>query len=275
MTLHSNQLDLSIALERHEAEAWRCFAASAANTVGNPLGAISESRHIVPLTAMTSINFAGFNRVIGLGVGNTPSITDIDDILAFFETHNQTRFAIEMVPNTTPPDLEQLLLLRGFHPDPLTIVKSWRTITDLPERRIGVPVVVLGVGQADDWSKLHRSVREAPRMFGQWFSAAFGHPSFVHLGVYDGDELVAGAAMFVSDGLAWCGFAATLETHRGRGLQTAIAIERFYLARDLGCHTAHVENDPDTDQGPCVALRNMRNIGFQLLYEKKNLLSPN
>jgi len=274
VTLDNNPLEISIALERHEAEAWRCFAASAARQANNPLGAVSEASHIVPLTAMTAINFAGFNRVIGLGIGNSPSNNDIDDILEFYESRGQTRFSIEMVPSTTPPDLKQQLVRRGFHPAPLTIVKSWRPLSELPERRLSVPVVVLDDEQAGDWAKLHRSVREAPRMFGPWFSGAFGHPSFVHLGVFDGNELVAGAAMFVSDGLAWCGFSATLESHRGRGLQTAIAIDRFYRARDLGCHTAHVENDPDTDEGPCIALRNMRNIGFRFLYEKINLLSP-
>jgi len=265
---------LAATLEGHEAEMWRTFAAAAARIPDNPLGAVSDDQHIVPLTAMTALNFAGFNRVIGLGTGNSPSPEDIDDILGFYAAHDQTRFTFELVPDTTPPDLVNQLHKRGFEDAEPTIVKSWRYLDDLPGRTDGVQVVMLDAHQADDWSRLHRAVRSAPRMLSPWFSAGFGAPGFHHLGVYDGQELVAGAAMFLTGDLMWCGFSATLESHRSRGLQKAIAIERFYVARDRGCRIAHVENDPDTPAGPSVALANMRKIGFHFLYEKTRLLSP-
>jgi hypothetical protein len=273
MEIHDDLFELAVALEHHEAEVWRRFALAASQIPDNPLGAVSDTAHIVPLTAMKSFNFASFNRVIALGVGNEPSSSDIDEIVNFYASHDQTNFEVELVPVTTPPDLGEQLLSRGFRPDPLTIVKSWRGVDHLPDRS-DVPLTLLGPQHAQDWSQLHRRAREVPRMFAPWFSATFGDPLFQHMGVFDDGQLVAAGALLASDGLAWCGFSVTLQSHRGRGLQTALAIESLHVARELGCHTVHVENDPDTPESRSVSLSNVRKFGYHFLYEKTKYLSP-
>ena len=272
--MQTDEVELAVTIERHEARVWAAFAVAAATLPGNPLGAVCDDQHAVPLTAMTSLNFAGFNRVISLGMGNEATTTDLDDIVDFYGSLGQSRFGVEITPWATPSRLGDWLFDRGFRPAELSIVKSWRPLDELPNRNESVNVVVLNESHADDWSALHRQVRGVPRMIGPWFSAGFHAEGFVHFGVYDDDELVAGAAMYVSNGLMWKGFSATLTSHRGRGLQKAISIELLHAARELGCHTAHIESDPDTKDQVCISLLNMKKIGFRVLYERQNYLSP-
>ena len=267
--MDQNAQEIAALVEDHEAQSWLAFARAAAAQPDNPMGAVAEEHHAVPLTAMTAVNFSAMNKVIGLGVNREVSDQELDDVEQFFARHGQTRFSIEVAPTQGNESLESRLLQRGYTPLELGMAKSWRSLDDLPPRREGYDVRHLSADDAGAWSLLHRRVRNMPRMFGAWFTAGFGDDNFHHFGVFDGDTLVAGAAMYVTEGLMWCGFSATLEEARGRGLQTAIVIERFYWARGLGARIAHVENESGSPGRPGVALHNMHKLGFHTLYQRR------
>jgi hypothetical protein len=97
-----------------------------------------------------------------------------------------------------------------------------------------------------------------------------GRPGWTHYLGFDGELPVAAGAMYVIDDIAWLGFGATLESHRGRGGQSAIFHRRLADARTLGCRLAFTETGPDSDEEPNHSYRNMVRLGFQLGYHRPN-----
>ncbi|MEQ1872932.1 MAG: GNAT family N-acetyltransferase [Ilumatobacteraceae bacterium] len=78
----------------------------------------------------------------------------------------------------------------------------------------------------------------------------------------NGEPAACGSLNLV-DGVGWLGGAATLATHRGRGLQQALLAYRLHLALKLGCDFAACTAVPDGQSA-----RNLERLGFQLLYSQ-------
>lgn len=264
---------LQSVIEGHEAEAWFAFAASASRQQSNPMGAVALRGTRVLMTAMTAVNFAGLNRVIGLGVGSPATTDDILEIEEFYGSLNQTRFTIDVAPTIHSDQLISVLRERGYRQLDQTVVKSWHPLNDVPFPRGGPEVVLLDTEYKDQWSRLHRRVRQTPRLFGHWFVAGFDDPRFFHWGIVEDGVLLAGAAGYLSDRLLWCGFSATLPEARGRGFQTLLARERLRFSQERECYLAHVENDPDTSASASIGLHNMKKVGYQVLYERAQFVS--
>ena len=77
--------------------------------------------------------------------------------------------------------------------------------------------------------------------------------------------------MFVTEGVAWLGFGATLEEARGRGGQSAMFATRLADARAQGCRWAVTETGEETEEEPVNhSYRNMLRSGFRLAYARRN-----
>ena len=95
-------------------------------------------------------------------------------------------------------------------------------------------------------------------------------PGWTHYLGFDGDAPVAAGAMYRIGDVAWFGFGATVESHRGRGGQSAIFHRRMADARADGCRIAITETGPDMLEQPNSSLHNMVRLGFQLAYHRPN-----
>ena len=84
------------------------------------------------------------------------------------------------------------------------------------------------------------------------------------------DEPAACAAMFLHDGLAEFGIAATLEPARGRDCQTALLHRRIVDAATAGCHTLFVETGERTPGRPSTSYGNILRAGFEEAYLRPN-----
>jgi hypothetical protein len=74
------------------------------------------------------------------------------------------------------------------------------------------------------------------------------------------------AAMFVHDGIAEFGIAATLEPARGRGCQLALLRRRILDAAAAACHTLFVETGERKPDRPSGSYRNILRAGFEEAY---------
>jgi GNAT superfamily N-acetyltransferase len=83
-------------------------------------------------------------------------------------------------------------------------------------------------------------------------------------------EAAACAAMFVQDGIAELGIAATLEPARGRGCQTALLHRRIADAGAVGCHTLSVKTGERTPGRPSTSYGNILRAGFEEAYLRPN-----
>ena len=89
-----------------------------------------------------------------------------------------------------------------------------------------------------------------------------------HLLACEGDQAIAGAALFAVDGAAWLGHAHTREGFRRRGAQQALLAERIRLAAAAGATLLTTETAPDWPDLPRESLRNVARAGFRIAYER-------
>jgi hypothetical protein len=80
--------------------------------------------------------------------------------------------------------------------------------------------------------------------------------------------------MHLADGVAWLGFGATLESHRGLGSQRALLSRRVRDAAALGARLVVTETGEELPDEVNPSFRNMLATGFHVGYFRQNWLSP-
>jgi hypothetical protein len=266
------QRDLAMHLELHEAKVWAACVAAAAEISGNPLKAEVDSRCGSALVTLAALNFGHFNRVIALGVNTPATDEDLESVKSFYSSRSQSRFTVEVTPASQPPDLAELLTRHGLQKSGVRVAKCWRTVDDFVSTRIEpeVDVQLLSVEHLDAFNAVSVAAWGTSKALGVWFGATLGREGFRHYGIFDGDELVSTCAMFISDDIAWTGFAATKPQYQRRGFQKARIVREMIDAAALGCRGIHNEADVD---GSGISLRNIVRAGFQHLYTKDTYAS--
>jgi hypothetical protein len=147
----------------------------------------------------------------------------------------------------------------------------WHSLAEIPDATTDLRIEQIGPEWADDFERL--SVAEAygfPDIVGRAAGAVVGVPGWHAYVGFDGDVPVSTAAMRIEDGVAWFGFGATSESHRGRGGQSAMFARRLRDAREAGCRFAVVETGKETPEEPNPSYRNMVRSGFELAYFRQN-----
>jgi GNAT superfamily N-acetyltransferase len=84
-----------------------------------------------------------------------------------------------------------------------------------------------------------------------------------------GDEVAGAGGMRISEGVAQLCGAATLPSHRRRGVQTALLQRRLEDAAQAGCDIAVVTTQPGS-----VSQENVQRQGFEMLYTRAVLVKP-
>ena len=223
----------------------------------------------MPLATVAAFNFGIFNRVIALGVQAPATEGDIDALKVFYSTRSQSRFKVEVTPVSKPQSLVDSLTRHGLAETGEREAKCWRNVENIPAQLPGVEVRELSALDREQWAAVNTAAWEMPSLFGTWFGATLGRDGFRHCGVFDGDLLVSTGAIFSSGKIAWCGFEATLPSHRGRGYQVATLIRLLGEAASMGCSLVHTETGAGTPEPLGPSLRNQLKVGFNRIYDKR------
>lgn len=255
-------------IELHEATAWAACTEAAAEAYGNPLEADVDREPGIPVPALGAVGFGLFNRVIGLGLAAPATDAQIDAVLASYARRDVTSIVVEVAPGSEPADLPERLASRGLVDTGYRQAKTWQ-VPALYEGPGMDAVVALGPDDVDEFAQVNMLAWEVPAFLAVWFGATLFADDFRHFGVKADGRLVATGAMYVSDGLAWLGFGATLPEFQGRGMQTAILARRVHEAAVLGCRLVHSETAAHTDEAHNLSLANMLAVGFEHAYDKQ------
>jgi hypothetical protein len=151
---------------------------------------------------------------------------------------------------------------------------SWmKFVRDAHPPRFSPPTGV-EVGAVDDEAEPFGMIAATGFGLPPWASSFFAdlhlNPNWhCYLARIDG-EPAACAAMFLQDGLAEFGIAATLEPARGRGCQTALLHRRLLDAATAGCHTLSVKTGERTPGRPSASYGNILRAGFEEAYLRPN-----
>lgn len=259
--------------EQAEAAALASLTLAPPPAVAAPLGLSLYREGDAVASFVASVDALSLNRVVGLGVGSPATEAGVDRILDAASRSGVKRLLVQLAPTAAPEQLRSWLDARGASPWNRW-VRLWRSTTTA----LGpIPTSTLRVARvhAEHAAAFASVVRQGfgmPEALDPWLAATVDCPGWQHYAAWDGETLVAGGAMYVSDRTAWFGLAATLETHRGRGAQHALVTRRFQEAGALGCDWVVVETAEQRPGHPAPSYRNLRRLGFTEAYLRENVV---
>ncbi len=254
-------------IEQVEARAWIDTHSAAPAAAITALGLRTRSQGAVALLTADRSESLLDNRAIGMGVLEPATDAMLDGVLQHY-AHGATGFAINLSPFAQPADTAARLASRGlqtfFHH-----VKWIRGSGPAPSVVTRLRVTLASAADAGLYAAtLHPE--DAPDRAAQieWTAAMVGRPGWGHVLAWDGDEPVAGAAVFVDGENAWLGHAHTREEFRRQGAQQALLAERIRFAAATGARLLTTETAPDWPDLPRESLRNVARAGFRVAYER-------
>jgi len=111
-----------------------------------------------------------------------------------------------------------------------------------------------------------------PLPLAEGLAMSIGQPGWQHYLAWDGEQAVAGAALFMRSGVGWLGAGGTLPSHRRRGAHGALMARRIQDSAAAGCEWVITETGEDTPEQPNPSFHNMRRTGFQVAYLRPNYM---
>jgi GNAT superfamily N-acetyltransferase len=225
----------------------------------------------VVVTSAATVDVLGFNRVVGLGLGEPASEATLDRIVAHYEAADVRRFFVQLHPGALPAALPLWLEERHFHHHN-NWVKLVRGVEEIRDVTGELRVERIGVERADTFAAIVSPGFDWPKRVQPWVASLVGRPNWTHYFAYDGDAPVATGALFVTGKYGWLDFAGTLPQHRGRGAQKALIAQRIRDARELGVSHLVVETAEETPERPAPSYRNMIRFGFVVAYVRPNYI---
>ena len=263
---------LAALVERAEAAAWADMFRLVDSDVTESAGL--EVRHYGAATALMSsrVDTLAANRILGLGLDTPLDRGVLDTIVADYRERAVPRFALQWCPPARPSDIESHLSSAGFRllSPSLKLCRSAEAAFALD--REWPQVVEIGPEHATRFEQIVCGDLGVPGSLVRTVSSPIGHASWKYYLAYDGERPIAGAAVCARDEVAWCGLAATLPEARRRGIQSTLLARRIRDAASAGCKWISADTLPETAEHPNQSLHNMRRLGFEILYERKNFV---
>ncbi len=209
------------------------------------------------------------NRAIGLGFGGTAADEIVDALDRFYGE-------LGMLPSLELSPLADASLLSALTADGYRL-ERFRNVYAHDLSAVAAPgsehIVPLDPTTAEDRKRIlsgnapeGTDARRVSDEFCDALTAVEGKHDFV--AVVCGATAACGT-LTVIDGIGWIGGAATLASHQGKGLQSALINHRLRLARELGCDLVAATALPDGQSA-----QNLVRLGFQLLYTQVVLTKP-
>jgi GNAT superfamily N-acetyltransferase len=265
----SATLPITAAFEACEArELAACFAAAPPG-VRDALRLGWEWRGRVLSVWAPGIDAPMFNRAMGAGVLGFTTRDEIRELAERFAREGSPRAFIQVTPGAAPAQIRDWLAAEGFvlHN---RWARLWRSTDAPPPPNGGVRIERVGRERAETFGKIFAAGFKLEGPVVDWTAGLVGLPRWRHYLAYLGDEPVGTAAMMPDDRFAWFGSAATLETARRKGVQSALLAHRLTEAARLGCAYAVLETAEDLPDKPAPSFRNTTRLGFQLAYHREN-----
>ena len=259
--------DLEAAEGRALRDAYEALPPDARAALGTSTARIGGADAI----ALTAVGIGMFNRVVGLGTVQPATAADVEDIAAFYANSvPPSQSVVQLVPAVEVAPLTEWLAAAGYAPS-RRWVKLFHDLVVIPEPATDLRIERIGPERAADLAAVCLAAFEMPPVFTPLLEPIVGQPGWSHYVGYDGDAPVTAGAMYVAEGVGWLGWGSTLESHRGRGGQSAIFTARMRDARDQGCRMVVTETGEEDEQDPVNhSYRNMVRLGFQLAYARRN-----
>lgn len=258
--------------ESAEAEFTLSMAAAAPPGVQQALGMRQARIAGGVATAMQHDPLGGYwNRALGFGVDRAFDATALEEILAFYDDASAPAAVLQLSPLADPATWPELLKARGLAPS-ATWVKFLSGLDGPRENKTGLEVRPVEPRTTEEYASVYTRGFGMPAEgpFYEWICALPTAPAWQCFGVWGGGQMIAAGNLFITGRVGVLGGAATLDTARGRGGQTALMAVRVSAAWQAGCEWISTETGAETADSPNPSLHNMRRLGLGELYARRN-----
>lgn len=209
--------------------------------------------------------FAGINsplsEALGIGLGERAGRDEADALTAFYRDRGAQPRA-RLSPHVDPAFVQALIAL-GYVP----LEYETPMIADLATIGARRDPRVTPMRDANEWSAATGSAfmdgapcDESNLLIGLMVCTP---PETIALEIREADAIVASGCMDVQGPIAGFYGAGTAPAFRGRGLQTALILDRAARALERGAHIGRVTTRPGS-----ISEQNFRRIGFVPLYTR-------
>jgi GNAT superfamily N-acetyltransferase len=257
--------------ERMEMEYWRDFYEAVPPAVAARFGHAIETAEGAYLAIIRKVDVLMFNRVLGLGLEKPVTQAQLDGIVVRYKGAGVPRFFVPLSPAAEPAEVREWLLARG-----LRRYNRWakleRGVDAIPEVSTDATIEEVGPESASAFARVLRGGFDLPEGFEPWVEAMIGRPGWRHYMAWLGGEPVGTGSLYVKGEWASLGFAATLPSARGRGVQSALIVRRMKDAASMGCRCLSVETAEDNPEKPAPSFHNVTRLGFKVGYHRDNYL---
>jgi len=258
-------------LEKIEIKVWNEFYRYADEKTIGLCGIDIDAGEMLSVLIASKLDVLAMNRVIGLGLGEPVDNKQIENIILRYNKAGVPRFFVQLHPLAQPESLPGILTKHGFsHYN--NWVKLYREIeAPLPEPA-DLEIKEIGPDEGEIFAKIVATSFGWPDNIRPMIAAAVGKSGWHFYMAYDDGVPIATGANFIDGHYCWIDFAATLEEHRGKGAQTALAVRRIEDAGKQGCKWLVVETAEQTAKKEAPSYRNMIRLGFKVAYVRPNYI---
>jgi hypothetical protein len=210
-----------------------------------------------------------FNRVLGFGLSEGASETQLDELVALYQQANMRHFGIQLSPIAQPPPVTDWLQARSLRRTD-NWAKVYRAVAQPIEIHTDLRVESIGREQAADFGRVACTAFGMPSALQPWLENLVGRANWQTYLASAGEQPAANGALFVHGEVGWLGITGTLPAYRRRGAQGAIMAQCIRDAARLDCRWVITETGEDLPNRPNPSYHNMLRTGFTLAYQRPN-----
>ncbi len=251
--------------ETAEATFMRAYGAQAAPSVRRRLGIETDS--IAGGMIMYARNDPShfFNKALGFPGPVTADL--VEQIINRFRTAEIDKATLQFAPALLPADWDYIAddhgLVRGA-----SMVKFAGPLDAInPQGRTTLRIAPVAPEDATAWSAVvfgTLGLGETAEML----AGTVHQENFRPFAAWDGDTIVGGGNLFIHGDIAATSAGGTLESHRNRGVQSALIAARAEAGRAAGCRWLTGEAFQPLPGGHNPSMSNMLRAGLTRLYER-------
>ena len=217
-----------------------------------------------------------WSKALGFGLSEPVTGRLMEDLVEFYRSEGTPMTVLQIAPSALPPDWSSIaadLGLRGG--------SEWYKLAApldriRPEARTRLRIAPVGAEDADQWARTTvRGFGMPEETLSPMLAACVENPFFLPFAAWDGDEIVAGANLFIHGPIASLNAASTLPSHYNRGAQSALIAARVKAAYDAGCTWVIAETGRPDPGEVNNSLSNLERAGLRPLYARANWLWTN
>ncbi|SNY47717.1 GNAT family N-acetyltransferase [Paractinoplanes atraurantiacus] len=213
--------------------------------------------------AMPNDPVSYWSKALGFGVTEPFTLAVLDEVLDFYRTHGVRQAVIQLVPSVLPD---------GFAGRGLERTSTWVKLGGDPAQVAAAPsdlrIAAVTPETAGAWADAVLDTFGMPTGdLTAMLASTAGRAHWRPFAAWDGDEVVAGANVYLNGDAADLNAAATKPSHRGRGAQSALIAARARAAAGAGCRRLFAETWKGEGN---QSLSNMVRSGLAPLYEREN-----